>query len=452
MTKEKAPKGSKRVLHAWAFFDWSTSVYSLVIASAIFPIYIGELFRISGSDTVELWGRFIERAPLISYVSSVAFVLIAIVTPLVSGVADYIGNKRVFFKFFSYLGALSCIGLYWFSLDRLEWSLLIYLLALLGFWVNFAIYNSYLPDIAFPEQHDRLSARGYSLGYIGSVILLLVNLVMVMYPDQFGIAEGVDGTHPKIMAMKYSFVSVGIWWMGFSQYTFRHMPKGNMRTGQAGAVILGGFRELAKVWEELKGKLRLKSYLGAFFVYSIAVQTIMLIAAYFGEEEILWGSGEERTLGLIVSILIIQLIAIPGSLITSRASERFGNIPTLIGVNFVWVGLCIFAYYVYEPVEFYVAAGLVGLVMGGIQSLSRSTYSKFLPPNSPDTTSYFSFYDVAEKIGIIIGTFLYGMVSEVTGSMRNAAILLAVFFLIGALLLFRVPGKGKGVEGPMAAE
>ncbi len=447
MSSKKAPKGSKKLLHAWAFFDWSTSVYSLVIASAIFPIYLGELFRVSGTDTVELWGRAFERAPLISYVSSIAFVVIALVTPLVSGIADYTGNKKVFFIFFSYLGALSCIGLYFFSLEWLEISLLIYLLALVGFWVNFAIYNSYLPDIAFPDQHDRISAKGYSLGYIGSVLLLLVNLVMVMFPDSFGITDAADGTPAKIMAMKYSFAAVGVWWIAFSQYTFRYMPRGNQRSGQQSSILLGGFRELGKVWSELRSQLRLKSYLASFFVYSIAVQTIMLIAAYFGEEEVGWGSGEERTLGLIVSILLIQLIAIPGSLLTSRSSERFGNIPTLIGVNLIWVGLCVYAYFVYEPVEFYIAAGGVGLVMGGIQTLSRSTYSKFLPPESPDTTSYFSFYDVAEKIGIIIGTFLYAMVAEITGSMRNSAIFLGLFFLMGAVMLSRVPRKPQ----PLAA-
>lgn len=437
-TSPKAPKGSKKILHAWAFFDWSTSVYSLVVVSAIFPIYIGELFRLAGADTVEVFGRNLERAPLISYVSSLAFVIIALITPLVSGIADYMGNKRIFFKFFSYMGALSCIGLYFFTLENLELSLLIYLLAIVGFWVNFAIYNSYLPDIAYPDQHDRISAKGYALGYVGSVLLLVLNLVMVMFPDTFGITEGADGTPANIMAMKYAFATVGIWWIGFSQYTFRYMPKGNQRSGQTKSILLGGFSELGKVWKELKGQLRLKSYLAAFFVYSIAVQTIMLIAAYFGEEEVLWGSGEERTLGLIISILLIQLIAIPGSLLTSRSSEKFGNIPTLIGVNLIWVGLCIYAFFVYEPMEFYLAAGGVGLVMGGIQTLSRSTYSKFMPQNSPDTTSYFSFYDVAEKIGIIIGTFLYAMVSEITGSMRNSAIFLGLFFLAGAVMLLRV--------------
>ena len=426
-------KGSRKLLNAWAFYDWANSVYSLVIASAIFPIYYGALFRIAGIEKVSLFGGEIARAPLISYTTSIAFVFIALITPLISGIADYIGNKKVFMQFFCYMGGLACIGLYWFSLEQIELGLICYFFGLVGFWVSFAINNSYLPDIAYPEQQDRISARGFSLGYIGSVILLLINLAMVMRPGFFGI----QGEGAELVAMRYSFASVGIWWILFSQYTFYHLPKGNRRSGERQHIILNGFRELKGVWKQLGEEKKLKRYLGAFFVYSMAVQTVMLIAAYFGEEEVAWGSDEERTVGLIVSILVIQLVAIMGATLTARASEAFGNIRTLVVINMIWVLICIYAYSVQSPVEFYIAAGCVGVVMGGIQALSRSTYSKFLP-ETRDTTSFFSFYDVAEKIGIVIGTFLYGFVAQFTGSMRNATIFLGLFFILGAFLLLRV--------------
>ncbi len=265
-----------------------------------------------------------------------------------------------------------------------------------------------MPDIAFPEQQDRISAKGFSLGYIGSVILLLINLAMVMKPASFGIS----GEGAELIAMRYSFASVGIWWILFSQYTFYHLPIGNKREGERHRVVLNGFKELKAVWRQLGNEVRLKRYLGAFFVYSMAVQTIMLIAAYFGEEEIHWGSDSERTTGLIVSILVIQLVAIMGATLTARASGAFGNIKTLVVVNILWVIICVYAYFVTTPTEFYIAAGCVGVVMGGIQALSRSTYSKFLP-ETKDTASFFSFYDVAEKIGIVIGTFLYGICSPI---------------------------------------
>ena len=436
MTRALAIKGSRKLLNAWAFYDWANSVYSLVISSAIFPIFYGALFRVANIEKVTIFGGEIARAPLISYVTSLAFVFIAIVTPLIAGISDYLGNKRLFLKIFCYLGGISCIGLYWFSLENIYLGLTCYFFGLVGFWVSFAINNSYLPDVAFPEQQDGISAKGFSMGYTGSVILLLFNLAMVMKPDLFGIES--DATEAaEIKAMKYSFLTVGIWWMVFSQYTFYHLPKGFKKQGKRDHIILNGFKELKMVWHQLGDEIRLKRYLTAFFVYSMAVQTVMLIATYFGEEEIQWGSDSERTTGLIISILVIQIVAIFGATVTALASKKFGNIQTLIVVNMLWIIICIYAYFVITPVDFYIAAGCVGIVMGGIQALSRSTYSKFLPKTT-DTASFFSFYDVAEKIGIVIGTFLYGFVAQYSGSMRNAIIFLGVFFLIGMFLLTRV--------------
>ncbi|MEH6747855.1 MAG: MFS transporter [Maribacter arcticus] len=441
MGKTLVVKGSKKLLNAWAFYDWANSVYSLVISSAVFPIFYGALFRVEGIEKVTVFGGEIARAPLISYTTSLAFVFIAIITPLISGIADYLGNKKMFMKFFCYLGGLSCIGLNWFSLENIYFGLLCYFLALVGFWVSFAINNSYLPDVAFPKQQDAISAKGFSLGYVGSVILLIFNLAMVMQPDFFGITTDEAGA-AEIKAMKYSFVTVGIWWVLFAQYSFYYLPKGYKKEGKRTNIILNGFKELKLVWQQLGEQIILKRYLGAFFVYSMAVQTVMLIAAYFGEEEIGWGTDSERTMGLIISILVIQLVAIFGATVTAKASEKFGNIKTLIVVNALWVCICIYAYFVITPIDFYIAAGCVGLVMGGIQALSRSTYSKFLP-ETKDTTSFFSFYDVAEKIGIIIGTLLYGIVAQLTGSMRSSIIFLGLFFLIGMFLLLRVKESKK---------
>ena len=429
-------KGSKKVLNAWAFYDWANSVYSLVISSAVFPIFYGALFRLAEVEQVAVFGVMIARGPLISYLSSAAFVLIALATPLISGVAYYMGNKKVFLKFFCYLGAVSCIALYWFSLEHIYLSLLCYFFGLVGSWLSIAIYNSYLPDIAYKDQQDRVSARGFAMGYIGSVLLLLVNLAMVMRPNWFGI-EGTEENPAEMMAMRYSFITVGLWWILFSQYTFRHMPKGYKKEGDRKQLILGGFNELKKVRLEISTQLFLRKYLWAFFIYSMAVQTILLIAAYFGEQEIDWGSDNQRTVGLIVSILLIQIVAMVGSVITGRLAERLNNISMLIVINGIWLLLCIYAYFVETPSDFYLAAAWVGLVMGSIQTLSRSTYSQNLP-DTQDTTSYFSFYEVAEKVGIVIGTFIFGYIAQLTGSMRGAALFLGVFFLVGALLLARL--------------
>ncbi|MFC0604813.1 MFS transporter [Winogradskyella pulchriflava] len=422
-------KGSKKLLNAWAFYDWANSVYTLTIASSIFPIFYSALF-LSEVKKVTAFGYEFKSTALITFVTAFTFLVVAVLSPILSGIADYVGNKKNFMKFFCYVGSAGCIGLYWFSLDRIHLSLLFYFMGLIGYWGSLVYYNSYLPDIAYEEQQDSISAKGFSLGYIGSVLLLIINLVMVMSQD-----NGED----KMQMMRYSFITVGIWWALFSQYTFYILPKGSSSGHKVTkSVVFNGLKELKGVWVQLKKNLRLKRYLYAFFVFSMAVQTIMLVAVYFGEEEIAWGSDDAKTTGLIVSILVIQLVAIVGAILTSRASAKFGNIQTLIAVNFIWMSLCFYAYFMETPVQFYIAASLVGLVMGGIQSLARSTYSKFLP-ETEDTTSYFSFFDVAEKIGIVIGMVIYGFIDQITGSMRNSILFLFVFFLIGIILLFRVP-------------
>ena len=433
-------KGNSKLLNAWAFYDWANSVYSLVIASAIFPIFYGALFKIKGSLYIDVYGTTLKSTALISFVTAAAFLLVAIISPLLSGIADFIGNKKNFMKFFCYLGALSCIALYWFSLENIYWSLLAYFLGLVGFWGSLVFYNSYLPDIAFPEQQDNVSAKGFSLGYIGSVILLIVNLAMVMKPELFGIS-GTSG-EAKMKAMRYSFITVGVWWILFSQYTYYYLPKGNKGQKVTKSILFNGFRELQKVWSLLGENLKLKRFLGSFFVYGMAVQTVMIVAVYFGEQEILWASDSEKTTGLIISILVIQLVAILGAIITSKASAKFGNIVTLIFLNCIWALLCVIAFFVTTPIEFYLTAGFVGLVMGGIQALSRSTYSKFLPETN-DTASFFSFYDVTEKIGIVIGMCLYGIIDQVTGSPRYSIIFLCFFFITGLLLLLRVRKMNK---------
>ena len=427
MPKKKYKKGHSKLLNAWAFYDWANSVYPLVISSAVFPIYYGSLFV--NDLYVEVFGFNFKNTALISFLTAFAFVILSFLTPLLSGIADYMGNKKKFLKLFCYMGSISCMGLYFFELENIYVGLFFYFIALISFWASLVFYNSYLPDIAFKEQQDAISAKGYALGYFGSVLLLIFNLAMVMSPQTFGIY----GNNPEIIAMKYSFVSVGLWWIICSQYTFYFLPEPYKKKKIVKDVVLNGFRELLFVWNELKNILVIKKYLIAFFIYSSALQTVLLIAAYFGEQEINWPQ-DEKTIGLIVSILLIQLIAILGAILTSKLSEKFGNIFTLIILNIFWAFLCIGAYFITEPNEFYIAAALVGLVMGGIQALSRSTFSKMIP-DTENTTSYFSFYDVSQKVSIVFGMTLFAFLDQLTGSMRTSILVFILIFLIGAYLL-----------------
>ncbi|OUW73180.1 MAG: MFS transporter [Flavobacteriaceae bacterium TMED204] len=436
MKKRQFEKGNPKLINAWASYDWANSVYPLVISSTIFPIYYSSLTPSNG--IIEFMGYGFKNTALISFVTAIAFVIVAFNSPLLSGIADYIGNKKKFMKIFVYTGSISCMGLYFFELESIHMGLIFYFFALIGFWASLVFYNSYLPDIAHTEQQDFASARGFSMGYIGSILLLLFNLSMVLNPDWYGITGSSEESSVK--AMKYSFITVGIWWILFSQYAFYHLPVGNGSGKVTKDIVWNGFLELKKVWHQLVHYPLLKKFLPAFFVYSTALQTVILIATYFGEQEISWENNDQKTVGLIVSILLIQIVAIFGAYATAYASKKHGNILTLIVVNLIWAGLCVFAFFIKTPIEFYIAAAGVGMVMGGIQSLSRSTYSKLIP-ETDDTTSFFSFYDVTEKVGIIIGMVMFGTIDQFTGSMRNAILMFLILFIVGAFLLSRIPNN-----------
>ena len=433
MNKRIYKKGDKKILKAWAFYDWANSVYPLVIGTAVFPIFYGELFV--ESDYIDFLGINYKNTALIQHITSLVFLLLAFLIPILSGIADFLGNKKNFMKFFCYLGSASCVGLYFFDLENIYIGLSFYFLALFSFWASLVFYNSYLPDIAFPKQQDRISALGFSYGYVGSVLLLVFNLIMIMFPEFFGLSN--SNGEGSIQAMRISFLLVGLWWAGFSQYTFLYLPQNlndvNKKDVLKNSVIFSGFLELKEVWKILIKDISVKKFLIAFFTFSCALQTIILIATYFGEQEILWGENE-KFLGLILSMLIIQLIAIFGAWLTARVSEKIGNIRTLIILNLIWFILCLVAYFVKYPIEFYIIAGFVGMVMGGTQALSRSTYSKLIP-ETDNTCSYFSFYQMSMIVSVVLGTFMSGVVDQLTGSIRNSIMIFAIVFILGALLL-----------------
>ena len=428
--KTDHPRGSKKLIGAWTWYDWANSVYSLVISSAIFPIYYSQ-YIFAQTNSVIIFNLEINKDTLISSVSGFSFLIIAFLSPLLSGIADYTGNKKIFMKFFVYMGSISCLGLYWFELETIEISLVFYVLALIGYWGSLVYYNSYLTDITYPKQTNMVIARGFAMGYIGSVSLLLINLIMINYYESFGFTS-------EINAMKLSFAIVGVWWLGFSQYSFYHLPKGNKGVKIPKNIIWNGFRELKKVYKVIRSSKRFTRFLLAFFVFSFSLQTVLYIASYFGVSEIEWGSPSEQTSGLIISILLIQLVAIAGAHIFTRLAQKFGNIIVLTFAIFLWGGVCLYAYFIHSPMQFYIVAGLVGLLMGGTQPITRATFS-LLIPDTKDTTSFFSFYDVTEKIGIVFGMLFYAVAAQITGNVRFSVIIFMFFFFLGAILLTRVP-------------
>lgn len=431
-------KGDKKIIRGWVFYDWANSVYNLVISSAIFPIFYDARTKIAYAESkglnvdqlpegekilVNFFGLELSSSVLYSFVLSASFLVVSFLSPLLSGVADYTGSKKKFLQFFCYLGAFSCMSLYVFDANHLEWGMLSVFLASIGYWNSLVFYNAFLPEIAHVKDHDRISARGFTLGYIGSMTLLIICLAIIM---------GIGKEYTNV-----SFILVGLWWIGFSQITYRVLPNNVYNKKPEKGYIWKGFKELKLVFKDFKKTKRLKRYLFAFFFFNTGVQTVMLMATIFANKEISWPKGSGSS-GLIIAILLIQILGAVGAFIMSRLSEKIGNIRTLFTSVTIWIGVCIFAFYIKTPFEFYILAAAVGLVMGGVQAIARSTYSKFLP-DTTDHASYFSFYDVTEKIGIVLGTMFFGLMEFWTGSIRYSVLAVGFFFVFGLIFLLFVP-------------
>lgn len=473
-------KNNPKIMKAWALYDWANSVYSLVITSTIFPIYYTTLTTASKKEVliqgtnitreevvphlINMFGTAYEPAALFSFSLTLSFLIVVIISPILSSLADTIGNKKSFLQFFCYLGATSCMGLAMFTgMQNVFLGLLFSVTASVGFWGSLVFYNSFLPDIATPDKQDALSAKGYVYGYIGSVILLIICLLLIQV-----VAKTPEET--KIYT-RITFLITGAWWFGFSQYTFKHLPQfGLIKDNLPKDLVLlnyknifqkheenGGvfevlkdnisfygdiakesFRELFKVARELFANRNLKFFLSSFFFYSIGMQTIFLMATLFGTSEIFTKEADQYK--LIITILVIQIVAIFGALAFSRLSKAIGNKNVISIAVFIWIVCCLSAYFLNKEnpnveMQFYVLAAAIGLVMGGLQAMSRSTYSKLLPEDSMDNTTYFSFYDVLEKLAIILGSIIFGIVIQKFHNMHYAFIGMSFFFTIGLILI-----------------
>ena len=419
--------GDKKLINAWAFYDWANSVYSLVISTAVFPLFYDAITK---DKTVNfLWMEWDYPDTLYSYALSFSFLIVAFMSPILSAIADYTGNKLRFMKFFCWLGGLSVMSMYFFrDLDTAWVGIICTVLASIGFWSSIVFYNSYLPEVAHPEQQDAASAKGFIHGYIGSIILLGISLYLIMSQE--------DG-EMKLTMMRYSFVMVGLWWIGFAQVTFKKLPNNVHNRKPEKDYIWKGFKELKKIWIELKNYPTLRNFLIAFFLLSVGVQTIILLATIFGSSEL--GLG---TINLIVTVLLIQVVAIFGAWFFSRLSAKVGNFKAIKITIFIWILVCFSAFLLEKELPnvdmyFYALGGLLGLVLGAIQSLTRSTYSKLLP-ETEDHATYFSFYDVTEKIAIVLGTFVFGFLIYLTDSMQWSVLSLALFFVAALIVLSRL--------------
>ncbi len=421
---------SKKIINGWAMYDWANSVYNLVITTTFFPAYYAAVTGLNKfPNGIKFLGRAYVNTELKDYVLAFGFLLIAIFSPILSSIADYKGNKKNFMRFFCYIGAISCSLMFFFDGNHVTLGLMCFMFAGIGFYGSQVFYNSYLPDISSERDMDRISAKGYTLGYVGSVLMQMIGFAIVMFMAK-------DTSLP----LKLTFLLVGIWWVGFAQITFNVLPANKpQQIKPQNNIITNGFIELKKVWIELKQMPVLKRFLYAFFFYSMGVQTVMLVAIDFGIKELKLENSK-----LIITAVIIQLVAIVGAIGMSKLSAKFGNIKVLLFTVLLWISVCFVGYFITTELHFYILASLVGLVMGGIQSLSRSTYAKFMP-ETKDTASFFSFYDVTEKLAIVIGLFTFGFIEGIS-SIRQSILSLVVFFIIGFVFLIFTNNKMKTLQ------
>lgn len=444
-------------------YDWANSVYNLTITTAIFPSYYAAIMP-TRPDKVSFLGWEFYSGALYSFALACVFLIAGILSPLLTPIADYTGRKKMFMQIFCYLGSLGCAYLYFFHKDfvladgkmglsdfTLTTSMFAFIIAGIGWCGSIVFYNSFLPEIATEDQYDKVSARGFAFGYIGSVILLLFNISMLLMPDVYfdfggkvqelmntGLAEKAAIAEAKSyysgIAARTSFLSVGIWWFLFAQYSFYYLPKNVYKKEAKGNWIWNGFKELKKVFNEIQKQKYLKLFLPGFFFYNLGVQTVMFMAVIFAEGELKLKMDQ-----LIVVMLLIQLLAIVGANICARISGSIGNINTLRIVILIWVFVCVAAYFIYTDIQFYLLAVVVGFIMGGVQSMSRSTYAKFIPDDTVDHASYFGFYDVADKLSSFFGLFLFGAIEQITGSMRPSALTLGILFIVGIVFISFIP-------------
>lgn len=426
------PRNDKKTIFAWVMYDWANSVYILVITSAIFPAYYNQVTRLNGSGVVEIFGFPIENTALYSINMGIAFGIVALLSPLLSSISDYTGNQKWFMRMFCYMGVLGCLLLFGFEgRDQLYLGLAGVLLSTIGYSGSIVFYNAYLPVIATEDFQDKVSARGFSYGYFGSTILLLVNLALIMNQKKLGVTD-------STFMPRLAFLMTGIWWLGFAQITFSRLPNRISKKTPEGKYLLNGFRELAKIWNRLKRERFLRTFLLSFFFYIMGVQTVLFMAASFGEKEIHLGVTQ-----LIITILLLEYVGIGGAYLFAWISKKRGNLRSLTVAVITWIGICAGSIFINTPLHFYIAGVFIGLVMGGIQSLSRSTYSKLIP-KTDNNAGYFSFYDVCEKVAMMCGLVIWGYMDNLTGSMRYSIMSLVIWFAISLVLLFRLQRQKPG--------
>ncbi|SFJ36743.1 MFS transporter [Thermoflavimicrobium dichotomicum] len=414
----------KQTIRAWYMYDWANSAFATTIMAAVMPIYFSKVASQGLSETTAtaFWG----------YTQSIALVLIVILSPILGAIADKSHSKKTFLRFFTYLGVAASIFMYTIDQGEWIWACILVTIGTLGFSGANVFYDAFLTDLAPERERDMISSRGYAYGYIGGGLLLTLNLIMILKPEWFYLTS--------TQATQLSFLSVGIWWFVFSIPIFRHVhePEKNdsIQTTKPLSLAVDAFKSVGKTIRKIHEFPELIKFLIAFWFFNDGINTIIKMATIYGAEI---GIGETH---LIAALLITQFVGIPCTLLFGRVANKLGAKMTLMITLGIYLIIVTLGYFMKNQYHFYALASMVAFVQGGSQALSRSIFSRMVPKNH--NAEFFGFFGLSGKFSSIFGPALFGLVAQSFGSSRSGIISLALFFIIGMIILVFVNiEKGK---------
>jgi UMF1 family MFS transporter len=415
----------KKTIFGWCMYDWANSAFATTILAAVLPIYFVSIVPEGGVDISILGFTFHAFAtPLWSFSITIAMVIVALSAPVLGAIADYSRAKRQFLIFYTYLGAVFTALLVTVGYGDYLRASLFFIIALIGFAGGMVFYNAFLPEIAPEGEREYVSGKGFAFGYLGGGILLLLNLLMIEKHGWFGIPDAAWGA-------RLSFLTVGVWWGLFAIPTFRFVRDRKDKVAAKVRYIRHGFKTLADTFRKMRRFTELVKFLISFLIYNDGVQTVIVMAAIFGREEL----GFEAST-LIGCLLMVQIIGFPAALFMGRLAQWIGEKRTIYLCLIVYCIIVIYGFFMSQPWEFWVLGFLVGLVQGGSQAISRSLYSSLLPVGH--SAEFFGFFAIANRFASIFGPLIFGLVAVLTGSIRNSILAIIVFFIVGFLILMTV--------------
>jgi UMF1 family MFS transporter len=418
----------KREIRGWMFYDFACSAFSTTVVTTFLGPYLTGIIesQVGNKGSFTLLGLPIAAESFFTYCVSLSVLLQVFFLPILGAISDYSNLKKRMMLFFAVLGAVCTIGLFFITGPLYLLGGLLFILANLAFGASIVFYNAYLPEIASEDQRDKVSSRGWALGYIGGGLLLLLNLILYQFSDKIGL----DGA----TAVRISLASAGVWWLVFGYFAIKRLrERGAQRQLPAGETYLKiGFKQLAQTLREIRKYPMTLRYLIAYLLYNDGVQTVIVVSALFGAQEL----GMESS-SLILVVLMVQFMAFFGALLFGVIAGKVGAKRAIIISLLIWSAISVWAVLSLRSVgEFWLLGACVAIVLGGTQALSRSLFSQMIPRERE--AEFFSFYEISDKGTSWMGTLLFGLVTQWTGSMRLAIFSLIVLFVSGLLLLFTV--------------